>query len=173
MDAPARDEFERLFRDHHAAVHRYAAWRVAPDAVQDVVSETFLVAWRRFEDLRGDPLPWLLGIARRTAANQRRAGARRDALAERLSAEPASDQHGSGVDRGLLRALAALGERDREALMLVAWDGLDKQAAAAVMGCSKAAFAVRLHRARRRLARGLALESADCLEMATEAGVLR
>src|SRR6266498_3233391 len=58
VDAPARAEFERVFRACHPAVYRYAARRVAPDAVQDVVSETFLVAWRRFGDLYGEPLPW-------------------------------------------------------------------------------------------------------------------
>jgi len=138
------------------------------------VSETFLVAWRRFSDMRGEPLPWLLGIARRTAANQRRAGARREALVERLTAEPGGEQDllPAGADMELLRALAELPERDREALMLVAWEGLGNEAAAAVMGCSKAAFAVRLHRARRKLARSLEREGNGSVDIPTEASVL-
>jgi RNA polymerase sigma-70 factor, ECF subfamily len=162
-----------MFRDCHTAVHRYAARRVPADSVQDVVSETFLVAWRRFGQLRGEPLPWLLGIARRTAANQRRAGQRRQALVQRLTAEPSAAGDPVVAHQGLLLALAALPERDREALMLVAWDGLDNNAAAAVMGCSKTTFAVRLHRARRRLARELAQERADCLDVAAEMEVAR
>ena len=56
----------------------------------------------------------------------------------------------------MFRALAALGERDREALLLVAWDGLEPAAAAEALGVRSGTFAVRLHRARRRFARRLA-----------------
>jgi RNA polymerase sigma-70 factor, ECF subfamily len=59
----AQAEFERLFRKHYATVHRHVARRVESAAVQDVVAETFLAAWRRFDQVEGDPLPWLLGIA--------------------------------------------------------------------------------------------------------------
>ena len=147
--------FERIFGECHDAVLRYAARRVAPEAVQDVVSETFLVAWRRYGELDGEPLPWLLGIARRVAANQRRAGARRAALVERLSVHPHGAEEHAGGDRRLAAALATLGERDREALLLVAWDGLEHRDAAKVIGCSTGALTVRLHRARRRLAKAL------------------
>jgi RNA polymerase sigma-70 factor (ECF subfamily) len=153
-----RDRFERIFSDCHDAVFRYAARRVAAEAVQDVVSETFLVAWRRFDRLQGEPLPWLLGIARRVAANNRRSGARRDALVQRLRVNPSWSAGGHGPtlgDRELASAMAALGERDREALMLVVWDGLEHRDAAKVMGCSTGALTVRVHRARRRLARAL------------------
>jgi RNA polymerase sigma-70 factor (ECF subfamily) len=58
------------------------------------------------------------------------------------------------VDSARLRtALAELDHRDREALLLVAWEGLDNRAAARAMGCSAATFRVRLYRARRRLSR--------------------
>lgn len=151
------ERFERIFNECHDAVVRYAARRVAPEAVADVVSETFLVAWRRFADLDGDALPWLLGIARRVAANQRRSGARRDALVRRLGDEPQASPGGEVElrDPRLAAALATLGERDREALLLVVWDGLEHRDAARAMGCSAGALAVRLHRARRRLARAL------------------
>ena len=83
----AKLPFEDVFNGCYDAVHRYAARRVASEAVQDVVAETFLVAWRRYDELRGEPLPWLLGIARRVDANQLRAGARREALHDRLRTE--------------------------------------------------------------------------------------
>jgi RNA polymerase sigma-70 factor, ECF subfamily len=164
-------QFERVFNGCHHAVHAYAARRVAPEAVADVVSETFLIAWRRHAELEGEPLPWLLGIARRVAANQLRGDARRDALKRRLRNEraPAATSPAAARDPRLAAALAELKERDREALLLVAWDGLDHRAAAAVIGCSTGAFAVRLHRARRRLARALADEQQDTLEIPQEA----
>ena len=51
----------------------------------------------------------------------------------------------------VLRALSRLSEPDREALLLVAWDGLSTAEGAIALGCSQTAFKVRLHRARRRL----------------------
>ncbi len=59
----------------------------------------------------------------------------------------------------MLAAFAALRERDREVLRLVAWDGLDAAEAAEVLGVTRLAFTVRLHRARRRLERALEPES--------------
>lgn len=168
---PRRD-FEEVFNACYEPVYRYAARRVAPDAVHDVVSDTFLVAWRRWEELRGEPLPWLLGIARRAAATQRRGSARRGALYDRLRAQDAPAQTGAEVsvpDSQLALALATLSERDREALTLVAWDGLDQRSAARVMGCTSGALRVRVHRARRRLARALDSARNEQIEMREEA----
>lgn len=149
--------YERMFRARHAAVYRYVLRRVEEPAVDDVVGETFLVAWRRYDELAGDPLPWLLGIARRLCANHLRGRARRSALAARLQAEPhpSVESHADVADAAILLALASLREGDREALLLIAWDGLSNPQAAKVLGCGVGAFAVRLHRARRRLAREL------------------
>ena len=168
-------QFEHIYNDCYAPVCRYAARRVAPEAVQDVVADTFLTAWRRYGELDGAPLPWLLGIARRAAANHRRGGARRDALHERLRAEsaPAGAELLGEDDRQLTAALATLGERDREALMLVAWDGLEHRVAATVMGCSTGAFTVRVHRARRRLERALADARGAQIDVSRQARSLR
>jgi len=158
----AQAEFERLFREHYAAVYRYAVRRVESAAVQDVVAETFLTAWRRFDQVEGDALPWLLGIARRVSANHLRGRDRRAALRERLMAEPMPGQTMAATgDRRLLTALASLREQDREALLLVAWDRLSNPEAAQVAGCSTGTFTVRLHRARRRLARALEAQMTD------------
>jgi RNA polymerase sigma factor (sigma-70 family) len=167
----SRAQFERVYQDCYAAVQRYAARRVAPEAVQDVIADTFVTAWRRYGELDGEPLPWLLGIARRTAANHRRGGARREALHERLSGEQrlsAEARLGSG-DAHLAAALATLADRDREALMLVAWDGLEHRVAATVMGCSTGAFTVRVHRARRKLERALASQETSLIDVNQEA----
>lgn len=146
------ERFERLYRANYAAVLAYALRRTVAEQAHDVAAETFLVAWRRLDDVPGDPRPWLLGVARRVLANQRRSDRRRAALAARLANEPrAADPREESETQSVLAALAGLSERDREALLLGAWDGLDRAQAAAALGCSRPAFAVRLHRARGRL----------------------
>ena len=48
-------------------------------------------------------------------------------------------------------ALARLGRRDREVLMLTAWEGLTPKETATALGCTHAAARMRLSRAKRRL----------------------
>jgi RNA polymerase sigma factor (sigma-70 family) len=153
--------FEGLFRENYPLVRAYALRRAAPEAAQDVVAETFLVAWRRLDDVPDDALPWLYGVARRVLANQRRSVDRGAALEQRLAGATVSggspDPGERMADAELLRlAMDRLSEHSREALMLVAWHGLSGARAARAAGCTKAAFAVRLHRARARLAAELA-----------------
>ena len=62
------------------------------------------------------------------------------------------------ADGALLQALASLQPMDREALLLVAWEGLEPRRAAEALGVRPKTFAVRLHRARRRLATALSGE---------------
>jgi RNA polymerase sigma-70 factor, ECF subfamily len=164
-----RARFETLYREHAGAVRAYARRRIDAAAADDVVAEAFLVAWRRLDEVPGEPLPWLLGVARRVLANKRRGEARAAALKDRVAAtdpppvivEPPSGRLGD--------ALQALGERDREALLLVAWEGLTSGQAAEVLGLRPGTFAVRLHRARRRLERLLDAREADDPEAVLEA----
>jgi len=153
-DEARRTRFERIYDAHYAAVLAYALRRSGRTVAHDVAAETFLVAWRRLGDVPLDAAPWLFGVARRVLANERRAESRRVALTERMRSvspsQPVSDATGRG---GLLEgALARLPDRDREALALVAWEGLTTAQAAHAMGCAPTAMRVRLHRARRRLA---------------------
>jgi RNA polymerase sigma-70 factor (ECF subfamily) len=150
------DRFTRIYRDTHRRVLGYAMRRTSPDAAREAAAEAFLVAWRRLADVPDPALPWLLVVTRNVIADQRRGGRRADALlaeVERLAATPVqSDLSEDVVERSVvLQAVAALPETDREALVLTVWDGLGHRAAATVAGCSIGAFAVRLHRARRRL----------------------
>jgi RNA polymerase sigma factor (sigma-70 family) len=163
------ERFEHLFRANYPAVRGYALRRTSPDAAQDAVAETFLVAWRRFDDVPEDALPWLFGVARRVLANQRRASGRGEVLQERLAggARPESLEESVTESEIVRAALARLSERDREALMLVAWHGLSGKRAARAAGCTRTAFDVRLHRARRRLA--AQLEILDPPPVAAEA----
>jgi RNA polymerase sigma-70 factor, ECF subfamily len=151
---PRRERFEALFRRYHPAVRNFARRRVPTEAVDDIVSETFLVAWRRFEQVPEEPLPWLLRVARNTVGTERRGAARRRRLwikAQSGYVEAANEPEFDVGDGRILRALAALGDRDREALTLVAWDGLKPSEAAQVLDEPAARFRVRLHRASRRL----------------------
>jgi RNA polymerase sigma-70 factor (ECF subfamily) len=147
---------EALFNRHYRDVAAYVRRRAEPDVVEDVVAETFLVAWRRLGEVPADARPWLLGVARRTLATQRRSLARRRSLVARLETvqtglEPAEEPGSRGVADALLR----LSDKDREAITLVAWDELSPSEAAVVVGQSAVAFRVRLHRAKRRLRRQL------------------
>jgi RNA polymerase sigma-70 factor, ECF subfamily len=172
MEQTRSQRFEEMFRENYAAVRGYALRRTSPEAAQDAVAETFLVAWRRFDDMPDDSLPWLFGVARRVLANQRRSSARGDALERKLAATtPPEHLEESVTESEVVRAaLARLSERDREALMLVAWHGLSGKRAARVAGCTRAAFDVRLHRARRRLAAQLkALDPSPVAANAVEA----
>ena len=153
--ADDRERFERIYRENFRAVLRFAAMRIDSERAKDVAAETFLVAWRRLDDVPAEPRLWLFGVARKVISGQFRSQTRRDALATRLQAElqaDSADIAGSVADRdAALTAFAALRERDREVLRLVAWDGLSPAEAAEVLGVTRLAFAVRLHRARRRL----------------------
>ena len=127
-----------------------------------MVSETFTVAWRRFDDVpEGEAtLPWLLTTARKVLANHRRAAESR-MRASLVGPRAGIPDHPEDVvgTASLVQAFNALEERDREALALVAWDGLAPREAAIVAGCSAATFSVRLHRARKRLE--LLIDEAD------------
>lgn len=155
--------FEAIFHAAYPRVLAYALRRVGDrGSAEEVASETFLIAWRRLDALPEDPLPWLLGTARKVLANQRRSTRRRlpagplaplDTVEAR---DPSTPPDELIADReAFATAFAALGSRDREVLSLVAWDGLEPREAARVMGCSAATFSIRLHRARRRLLKEL------------------
>lgn len=150
---------EQLFAAHGPAVFAFARRRSSAADADEVVSATFLVAWRRLDEVPDNALPWLLGVARRSLANLRRGEARQSALQQRLAGATAHEVSAgppeSGVSGRVQRALATLPPAERDALTLLAWDELTPDEVAVVLGCSRAAVYVRIHRARRRLARTL------------------
>jgi RNA polymerase sigma-70 factor (ECF subfamily) len=154
--------FSAMFRRHYPAVWRFTARRAWPDAVDDVVADTFLTAWRRFEELPPDTLPWLLNAAGKCLSNHRRAEVRVESLKSRLAAQPASgepDPRAHGDERhALLRALAHLSDGEREILMLTDWDGLPARHVAHALGVSAPTASARIYRARKKLRRALAAE---------------
>ncbi|GIH92264.1 RNA polymerase sigma factor [Planobispora siamensis] len=160
------ERFTELYDRHCRDVLGYVLLRTEPSLAEDVCSETFLVAWRRIAELPEPVLPWLLGVARNLLAKQRDSRFRRQALIDRITAlstprdQVAWDVAEHVVDRdAALAALASLSEQDVEAMALATWHGLPPEQAAAVMGCSTRTYNVRLHRARKRLARTLRAEA--------------
>lgn len=152
QDDERRSRFEAIFDETYEPLLAYARRRAPADA-DDVVAETYAVAWRRLDNVPGDPLPWLYAVARRVLSEERRAGRRREALLERMWNEVRHDgmSFARSSESAVLAALARLDARDQEAILLVAWEGLSAERAAKAMGGSTAAFRVRLHRARKRL----------------------
>ncbi len=142
-------EFEQMYERYAGSIAAYALRRTRSEAdAEEIVSETFLIAWRRHGDLRGDPLPWLYGVARRVLA----AHARRVGLAPlELRVDVAAPDDRSLERSELLLALLRLPEGERDALLLTVWEGLDQRACAQALGCSRVAVALRLRRARARL----------------------
>jgi DNA-directed RNA polymerase specialized sigma24 family protein len=114
------------------------------------------IAWRRLADVPvDDPRPWLIVTARNLlmAERRREPAARRHGLdGSDVAAPPQPLSPELQLDPDLAAGLRALSEQDREALLLVAWEDLTPALAAASLGITPAAFRVRLHRARRRLA---------------------
>jgi RNA polymerase sigma-70 factor, ECF subfamily len=158
---PAENRFRQLFARHYGDLHAYAARRLSdtPEA-DDVVAETFLLLWRRLDDLSLDDEEirlWLYGVARNMLANHVRGRLRRDRLSLQLLHEagvaPGADERiaMSGEVRDLVEAFGQLSDGDREILLLAAWECLSSREIGVVLGCSENAAAIRLHRARQRL----------------------
>src|SRR5262245_27440060 len=96
MDEADDERLERLFREHADGLFRYAAQRLGVEEAGDVVSDTFVVAWRKLDQIPSDEArAWLYGVARRETLNRVRRRARHDALYQRLLttawADPGTD----------------------------------------------------------------------------------
>ena len=161
--ADAESRFEEIYDRYSGLILAFAARRTsdAQDAA-DVLADTYMVAWRRIEEVPTgeDARPWLYGIARRVLANHHRGQRRRQGLEERLIAGigdlVADSALSSDLDRGAVAtAFSELTLSDRELLSLVGWDDLDRDEIAAIIGCSRAAVRLRLHRARKRFRQAL------------------
>jgi RNA polymerase sigma factor (sigma-70 family) len=140
--------FQRVF-EHLQAVADYAARRGSPDP-EALAAETMAIAWRRIDRVPADdPRPWLFVTARNLLMAERRREARRS-IADRALAQPETAPPVPSTDPAVTAALNDLAPRDREALILIAWDNLTPTQAARSLGITPVAFRVRLLRARRR-----------------------
>nr|WP_263117961.1 sigma-70 family RNA polymerase sigma factor [Cellulomonas sp. RIT-PI-Y] len=148
----AEDWFTALFQAHADAVHRYLLRRGAGPEAEDLTAEVLTVAWRRRADVpSGAELPWLYRTAGFELANHRRKG--RPVPVAELPDQPDPDDPALHTvrDDQVRRALAVLAPRDREVLLLAAWEGLAGEDLAAVLGIGRGGADAALSRARSRL----------------------
>lgn len=157
-----QDWFRRVYVETYRSLLAYARRRIDPATADEVVADTFLTAWRRRADVPdGSERLWLFGVARNMIRNAARSSRRSEAAQHRLRLAhlPEADDPvatGTGERSALIRsALGALSEADREVLMLVAWEELSHAEVGEVLGISANASAIRVHRARKRLAANL------------------
>lgn len=142
--------FEQLFREHYASVARYVARRLPRESLDDVVSSTFVVAWRKFDHVEGPNLLWLYRIAGYEVAHERRRLARHPqreilgdlGLTDSLPLEEVID---------LAFAFSQLSEDDADLLRMIHWEQLERSDVAELLGCTVNTLNVRYHRAKERL----------------------
>ncbi|MFI2611576.1 RNA polymerase sigma factor [Kitasatospora sp. NPDC018619] len=160
--------FGQVFEDHAQTVYRHAV-RMTGDrnAAEDVVSLTFLEAWRLRTRIAPEReggseglAPWLLGIAGNVIRNTRRAARRHQKAMARLPPREAvpdfsGELAGRIADAEELAAAKAALERlrpaEREVFALCVWEGLDHAAVAEALGRPVGTVRSRLSRARARL----------------------
>lgn len=156
--------FEDFYARYRTQILGYCTRRLSPADAADACSETFLTAWRRRDDLPPTPeaLPYLYGIAARVVSNQRRSLRRRLRLDSKLLAlggppeeDPSTVVVRKERDFQVQAAVRRLRPKDREIVMLYAWEELPRETIASLMGMSKSAVDQRIHRAYQRLARVL------------------
>jgi RNA polymerase sigma-70 factor (ECF subfamily) len=161
------EAFSILFRRHAPRIRRYVTRRIGPDAADDVVAETFLLAFRqreRYDPERANALPWLYGIATNLIGRHRRDEIQLYQAVARKGADPVTEPFTDRVDaavtataanRALAAALAKLPANYRDPLLLTAWTGLSYEEAALALGVPVGTVRSRVHRARARLRQSL------------------
>jgi RNA polymerase sigma-70 factor (ECF subfamily) len=161
------EAFAGLYDRHAAAIHRFAARRLGDEVADDILVETFLVAFRRrerYDPGQPDARPWLYGIAVNLIGRHRRSEVRMLRAWARTGLDPVGDGDVSraddrlsaaGAQRELAAALATLSEEDRHVLLLIAWGELSYEEAAAALEIPIGTVRSRLNRARRKVREAL------------------
>lgn len=165
MDADERRrQFEEVARGLVEPLRRFLARRTDPATADDVLGDTLLVCWRRFDQLPAEPLPWAYGVARNCLANAERTERRQRRVAAKVASVdrpgPTSESGEPGPgerdgDPALDDALALLRPAEAELLRLWAWEQLAPAEIATVLGITPNAASIRLHRVRQKLADSL------------------
>jgi RNA polymerase sigma factor (sigma-70 family) len=159
-------DFARVFDRHAVTIHRYLARRLGPADADDLLGQTFLIAFEgrsRFDGTADSALPWLYGIAtnlikrkRRDEVRQYRAFSRAgtrgsDRNHDLLATEVAARVDAASASRLLTGVLARLRRAERDVLLLYAWEDLSYAEIAQALDVPVGTVRSRLHRARRAL----------------------
>lgn len=167
----ARAAISELFDAHAAALHSYVSGRTGPTVADDVVSETFVIAfrgWNSFDEARGTARAWLFGIATNQLRHHWRSQERHLAAVAQLIHEmptpDTSDQTAERIDaaavvRQLMPALTRLNQLDLDILLLNAWAGLQPAEIAAALGVPGPTVRTKLRRTRQQLRASILLEN--------------
>jgi RNA polymerase sigma factor (sigma-70 family) len=164
-DHVAEERFSRLYSAYEREVYAYCLRRTDRDAALDCAAETFLVAWRRIDDVPLDDvaLRWLYRVAHNVIGDYYRMRSRRRGLQQRISAEAPTSRDDepetvvvrNEIDSEVFAAVSRLRSGDRQVLLLAAWEQLPHTEIAEIAGCSVHAVDQRIHRATKRLAKEL------------------
>jgi RNA polymerase sigma factor (sigma-70 family) len=164
------EEFTELFRRHAPHIQRYVTRRLGPDAADDIVAETFLLAFRhrdRYDQDRADARPWLYGICTNLIGRHRRAEVRQYRALAKTGTDPVTESFTDRVDervsagmasREIAAALARLSAELRDTLLLAAWSDLSYEEIATALGVPVGTVRSRLNRARSKLRKTLPQE---------------
>jgi RNA polymerase sigma-70 factor (ECF subfamily) len=153
--------FADLYRRYGKQLHAYCARRTPSSQAADAVAETFMVAWRRMDQVPSGEgtLPWLYAVAYRVLSHQWRHKARSRRLLERLSRMPEVEAPPPDVlvvrneeYRTVIKASSRLKSIDQEVLRLTLWEELSYADVSVVLGIEASAVKQRAYRARRNLA---------------------
>jgi RNA polymerase sigma-70 factor (ECF subfamily) len=154
------ERFAEIFDRHAPHIHRYLARRLSAQIADDLVGDVFLAAFRsrkRYDTARPDARAWLYGIATHVVAQHRRDEARRFRLTQAVVPDGDIPSHADRVAAAvsaravrpeLVKALAGLAGRDRDVLLLIAWEQLSYEEVAAALGIPVGTVRSRLNRAR-------------------------
>jgi RNA polymerase sigma-70 factor (ECF subfamily) len=151
--------FALVFDRHFRAIHRFLRGRVGPELADDLASETFTTAYRRraaYDLERSDAAPWLYGIAVNLLRQHRRSEERRlKAYARAAVSDSQTDGSAGPLDETLAAALLALGDLDRNLILLHAWAGLSYVQLSQALELPLGTVRSRLSRTRSKLRAGL------------------
>lgn len=157
------EAFAELFDRYSGMLYRYVVKRLGPEPAEDLVGETFLVAFSRrksYDLAYPDARPWLFGILTKLISRHHRSEAARYRAMQRApldgDVESPADRVANGVTAQAARpelasALAALPAKDRDVLLLIAWGDLTYDEVAQALGIPIGTVRSRLNRGRRKV----------------------
>lgn len=157
--SPSADaRFRTIYDSNFEAIRSYCVRRVPLSDVNDVLSEVFLVVWRRIDEVPEgvEARLWLYGVARRVVSNSARSRLRSDRLLTKAmgrrqpdAPDPATIVLDNDLAAEVMTAMAKLRPADQELLRLRMWEELSSTDIGSVLGLSAAAVDVRLSRIRK------------------------